>query len=257
MSVKHGDFSALAANYSQYRPDYSETVLTALLSLVNKPVDQIDFVDVGAGTGLWTRMAARRGCRSIIAIEPNDEMRRYGEKDSNTYNIVWKKGSGEDTYLQDNCCDLLTMASSFHWTDFETAVKEFYRILRARGRFSALWNPRDIEANPLLVEIENKLYDIAPHINRVSSGRSGITNGIADKLLETSLFKDIVYIEGRHTVRQTPEQYIGVWWSVNDIRAQAGEDCFNKFMNYVKDRVQDLDYIETTYLTRAWSAQKN
>jgi hypothetical protein len=46
------------------------------------------------------------------------------------------------------------MASSFHWADFELATKEFSRVLRKGGRFCALWNPRLIEVNPMLVEIE-------------------------------------------------------------------------------------------------------
>jgi hypothetical protein len=120
----------------------------------------------------------------------------------------------------------------------------------------ALWNPRLIETNKLLVEIEEKLGEYAPDIKRVSSGRSGITETLTDKLVDSPYFDDTVYLEGRHIKKQTPEEYIGVWWSVNDIRAQAGEDAFSKFMEYVESRVSDLEYIETTYLTRAWMSRK-
>ncbi len=34
-------------------------------------------------------------------------------------------------------CDLLTMASSLHWTDFEQAISEFVRVLRPGGVFAA------------------------------------------------------------------------------------------------------------------------
>lgn len=259
MSLKekgHGDFTGLARNYSRYRPGYSGTVLTALLNIVGKPTCEIDFVDVGAGTGIWTRMVANRGCRSVIAVEPNDDMRTHGEQDNGSCVISWRKGSAEHVGLPDGSCDLLTMASSFHWADFSRATREFARVLRKTGRFAALWNPRYIESNPLLLEIENKLYQLAPNIKRVSSGRSGITEVLTQKLYECRLFDDVIYIEGRHTVRQTPEEYIGVWWSVNDIQVQAGEEAFRKFMQYVTERVSDIEYIETTYLTRAWSAQK-
>jgi SAM-dependent methyltransferase len=148
------------------------------------------------------------------------------------------------------------MASSFHWVDFNKGTQEFARVLREGGRFGALWNPRFIEANPLLVEIENKLYELAPNIKRVSSGRSGITETLAEQLENSPLFDDVIYLEGRHVSKQTPEHYLGVWWSVNDIRVQAGEENFQTFMAFVEKRVAGLDFIETTYLTRAWSARK-
>ena len=48
----------------------------------------------------------------------------------------------------------------FHWTEFDTTVKESLRVLRKNGRFTALWNPRLIEVNPLLIEIENHLSEL-------------------------------------------------------------------------------------------------
>jgi len=253
---KHGDFTGLANNYSQFRPKYSETVLSALLATLNKPVADIDFADIGAGTGIWTRMVAARHCRSVVAVEPNDDMRQHGISDSRAFDIEWLTGTGENTGLENSSKDLLSMASSFHWVDFDKGMNEFSRVLRPGGRFVALWNPRDIEANPLLVEIENKLLDFAPNIKRVSSGKSGITDGLTQRLNDHQLFCDVLYFEGRHSISQSPEQYLGVWWSVNDIRVQAGEAAFLKFMDYVKERVSDLTSIETTYVTRMWSAQR-
>lgn len=52
--MKHGDFSNLADDYAKYRPDYSPIILKSIIGLVSKPVNQIDAVDVGAGTGIWT-----------------------------------------------------------------------------------------------------------------------------------------------------------------------------------------------------------
>lgn len=252
---KLGDYTGLSKTYSKFRPGYSETILTSLLSMLNKPVQNIDFVDVGAGTGIWTRMMANRGCKSVVAIEPNDEMRQCGEKDSEGFSIVWRKGSGEQTGLENGSCDLLTMASSFHWVDFEKGVREFHRVLRKEGRFAALWNPRCVEMNPLLVAVESELYKIAPNIKRVSSGRSGLTEELTQRLYECPLFEDVVFLEGRHTVNQTPEQYVGIWKSVNDIQVQAGSEKFDKFIDFVRSETQGIDNIEVTYLTRVWSAR--
>lgn len=253
--IRPGDFTGLASNYSKFRPTYSETVLDALLGIVNKPCEKIDYVDVGAGTGIWTRMVNGRNVKSTTAVEPNDDMRNNGIADSPD-SVTWLSGSGENTGLASGSADLLTMASSFHWVDFEQGTEEFHRILRPGGCFAALWNPRYIEANPMLVEIEDKLKDYAPNMKRVSSGRSGITEHLLADLTHSPYFKDVCYLEGYHTVKQSPEEYLGVWWSVNDIRAQAGETAFKEFMRYVESKVEKIDYVETTYQTRAWVAKR-
>ena len=139
--LKSGDFTGLAKDYSQHRPDYCPSVLNALIGLLEKPVTEVDFVDVGAGTGIWTRMVQAMGFRSVTAIEPNDDMRQNGSADSQQTNIRWLAGSAETTGLADDSADWVSMASSFHWVNFDTATKEFHRVLRAGGRFIALWKP--------------------------------------------------------------------------------------------------------------------
>ncbi|MFD6951333.1 methyltransferase domain-containing protein [Nocardiopsis sp. NPDC060348] len=52
---------------------------------------------------------------------------------------------GEDTGLPSHSCDIVTMASSFHWVDFDAGLKEFHRILRPGGWFVALGVTRLIE----------------------------------------------------------------------------------------------------------------
>lgn len=251
-----GDFTGLAGDYSRHRPDYCPSVLSGLLGLIGKPVSAIDFVDVGAGTGIWTRMVAARGVRSAVAVEPNADMRAHGEADGSGAPIRWRAGAAEATGLDDAGCDWLTMASSFHWTDFDEATREFHRVLRPGGRFTALWNPRLIEVNPLLVEIEAHLDTLRPDIRRVSSGRSGITETLSDRLWDGPWFEDVVYLEGRHVIAMTPDRYLGAWRSVNDLRVQLGPERFDAFLEFVERRVEGLPVIEATYLTRAWSARR-
>lgn len=254
--LEPGDFSKLADDYSKYRPAYCESVLTAVLSLVDKPVADIDAADIGAGTGIWTRMVARRGLRSVTAIEPNAAMREAGIADSAGTSIVWRAGSGEATGLPGGSADLLSMASSFHWVDFERGTREFARVLRPGGRFVALWNPRHIEASPLFVEIEARLTALKPDLKRVSSGRSGITEKLTNLLWASPWFDDVVFLEGRHTARMSPAQYIGAWRSVNDIQAQLGPQKFASFLDFVESKVQLLPVVETVYMTRAWAARR-
>ena len=255
-TLKAGDFTGLAKDYSQHRPDYCPSVLKALLGLLGKPVVEVDFVDVGAGTGIWTRMVQAAGVHSVTAVEPNHDMRQNGTADSQHNNIRWLAGSAEATGLADASADWLSMASSFHWANFDAATKEFYRVLRAGGCFTALWNPRLIEVNPLLVEIEAHLDTLRPNIMRVSSGRSGITKSLTEQLCASPYFEDVVYLEGRHVIEMTQERYLGAWRSVNDLRVQLGPEKFDAFLAFVEQRIASLQVIEATYLTRAWSARR-
>ncbi len=250
-----GDFTGLARDYSSYRPDYCPSVLNGLLGLLGKPIREIDFVDVGAGTGIWTRMVHSAGVRSVTAVEPNNDMRQNGIADSKHTGIRWLDGSAERIGLDSGSADWLSMASSFHWVDFDTATRKFHRVLRPGGRFSVLWNPRLIELNPLLIEIESYLNTLQPNIRRISSGRSGITENLTERLWSSPYFEDVIYLEGRHVIKMSPERYIGAWRSVNDLRVQLGSNKFDLFLEFVTRTISGLDFIEATYWTRAWSAR--
>jgi SAM-dependent methyltransferase len=253
--MRHGDFTGLAGDYARFRSGYAPQVVTAILGYLGRDVTSVEAADIGAGTGIWTRMLAARGLQSVVAVEPNDDMRGQGIETSRGMNIVWHKGSAEATGLPDDSADLVSMASSFHWADFDKACDEFHRILRPGGVFVAVWNPRFIDANPLLVEIEAQITRLKPDIRRVSSGRSGITERLTDMLSAKPQFAEVLYLEGRHSLHQTPAQYIGAWRSVNDLQVQLGPDLFPKFLDFTEKRIADLTTIETTYVTRAWAAR--
>ena len=254
--MKHGDFSTLADSYAKCRPDYAPSVVNTIVTLArDRCGSELRAADVGAGTGIFTRMLAQAGAL-CVAVEPCDEMRTAGEQDSYALDIEWRAGSAEQTALESNSYDLVSMASSFHWTDFDVATAEFARALRNRGLFVALWNPRYLEANPMLVEIESYLHNLLPSLERVSSGNSSFTDTLETRLRSSPHFKDVIYLEGKHTIGMSPERYIGVWESVNDIRVQAGEERFEQFLRYIDERTTDLESIEATYRTRAWVALK-
>jgi len=200
-------------------------------------------------------MLAGAGFRSVTAVEPNDDMRSHGIRDSEGTGILWRAGTGESTGLADDCCDLVSMASSFHWVDFDKGTAEFRRMLRPGGHFVALWNPRYIEANPTLVEIEERLRQMKPDMKRVSSGRSGLTERLTEMFEASPHFGDVVYIEGRHVAVLTVDQYIGAWHSVNDIQVQLGAAGFAAFLDFIRDRLTGMATVEATYLTRAWVAR--
>jgi len=253
MEITHGDFSSLAAEYALHRPGYSPEVRDAILGLMSTS-NEFDFVDVGAGTGIWTRMLAPHA-KTTIAIEPNNDMQKWGIRDNSQLQILWKFGHAEHTGLPDESADLICMASALHWADFNKATAEFNRVLRPGGRFCALWNTRQIDANPLLIEIEATLAAMVPDLDRVSTGRSAFCNKLSARLSDCAIFETPIYLEGIHVESMSPERYLGIWRSVNDVRVQAGEKRFQKFLRFVQQKTKGLRYIEATYQTRAWCAR--
>jgi predicted methyltransferase len=91
----------MAGDYAKFRPGYAPQVATAVLGFVGLDPANIDAADIGAGTGIWTRILAAHGLRSIVTIEPNDEMRKKGVETSRGMPIAWRKGSAEASGLPD------------------------------------------------------------------------------------------------------------------------------------------------------------
>jgi len=255
VDIKLGDFSNVAKFYAENRPDYSKEVLDQLSNNLPRNIKESDVVDVGAGTGIWTRMIENLNPKSIRAIEPNNEMRSQGQKFYNTSRIEWLNGSAEKIPLPDNCCDWVTMASSFHWANFEKATKEFSRILKPNGMFTALWNPRKITASSLLLEIEEYAKSLKPGLKRVSSGLKKNNETLATNLKNLPFFGDLTYIEGTHTLNLSRDRYLGIWKSVNDLQAQLGPEKFSAFIEFIEDKTASLETIEASYITRAWTVK--
>lgn len=255
MHFSYGDYTHLARDYARYRAGYAPEVPALLLSLVGAPPGRaVEAVDVGAGTGIWTRMLAAAGCRTT-AVEPNEAMAAQGRAEARELGIEWRRGSAEDTGLAARSADLLTMASAFHWADFERASAEFARVLCPGGVLALLWNTRLVEADPLLAEIEAELERLVPDLERVSSGRSAFCADLERRLAACGRFEDVARFERRHVERMTPQRYLGIWRSVNAVRVQAGEERFEAFLGHVERRTRALACIEATYLTRVWTAR--
>lgn len=251
--MKHGDFTLLAKEYV-HRAGYSLTLLRAILSYISSLQPVIQTIDIGAGTGKLTENLIELGLTGI-AIEPNDAMREEGEARVGSSAFTWKKGTAELTGLEDSSADWILMGSSFHWTDPQFSLKEFQRVLKPGGFFTALWNPRDLEKSPFHLHLEEKISHLIPNLQRVSSGSGKNMQGMDATLLSTGHFEDLLFMEAPHILKVNQERYLGAWRSVNDIRVQAGEEGFAKILDLIQREIEPYSSIEVPYKTRAWTVR--
>jgi len=133
-----GRFSNRAEDYRRHRPDYPAAALDAILEGLADPHRRVA-ADVGAGTGISSRLLAARGVR-VLAVEPNAGMRAAADPHER---VEWRAGTAEATGLADGSVDLVLCAQAFHWFRAPQALAELHRILKSRGRLVLMWNTRD------------------------------------------------------------------------------------------------------------------
>lgn len=133
-----GRFADRAKDYVKYRPTYPTAAIDAVLEGLDDPT-RLTVADIGAGTGISSRLLADRGVR-VIAVEPNGPMRESAEPHPR---VEFRDGSAEKTGLPDRSVDLVVAAQAFHWFKAEEALAEFARILKPGGRLVIMWNARD------------------------------------------------------------------------------------------------------------------
>ncbi|QDZ39315.1 methyltransferase domain-containing protein [Euhalothece natronophila Z-M001] len=133
-----GRFSSRAENYARYRPTYPETAIALILDNLGDPSELVA-ADIGAGTGISSRLLAEQGV-SVIAVEPNAEMREAAVPHPQ---VTFQDGNAEATGLANESVDLIIACQAFHWFDPEPSLQEFHRILKPKGRLALMWNDWD------------------------------------------------------------------------------------------------------------------
>lgn len=132
--VRRTSFGGAAELYDRVRPTYPTDAITWMLGTTSRR----RVADVGAGTGIFSRLVAGLG-HDVIAIEPDREMRTMAEA-SGTSAV---EGSAEVIPLPDASVDAVFAAQAYHWFDKDLFHSEAARVLRQDGVLGVIWNHRD------------------------------------------------------------------------------------------------------------------
>lgn len=129
------DFDPVAALYARARPSYPDDIVAWLV-----PDAATTVADVGAGTGIFTRLLVRPG-RTVLAVEPAALM--LDELRSALPEVHAVRGSAERMPVAAASVDAVVFAQAWHWVDVPTATAEVARVLAPGGVLGLVWNLRD------------------------------------------------------------------------------------------------------------------
>jgi SAM-dependent methyltransferase len=121
-------FSDRASAYASNRPGYPDEAVDVIFAGLSDP-RTLTIADIGAGTGISSRLFAARGA-SVIAVEPNAKMREAAADDAR---VRWQDGTAEHTGLFGDSVDIAVACQAFHWFANDAAMAEFHRIARSRA----------------------------------------------------------------------------------------------------------------------------
>jgi len=163
-------FSDRVENYIRYRPGYPPQVVEYLRTKHGLTPDHV-VADIGCGTGVSSLQFLENGNR-VIGVEPNAAMRSAALRLNSVHALfTCVDGTSESIPLPDSSVDLVVAAQAFHWFEPEATRAEFRRILKPGGRIALIWNERQLDTTPFLIEYEQLLRRYATDYDSVRHDR--------------------------------------------------------------------------------------
>lgn len=162
-------FNGKADTYAIARPTYPAEFIDYLYNKTGFSDESI-IADIGAGTGILTKLLLERGS-SVFAVEPNNDMRSKAGMLIKDYDkLIIVDGTAEDTTLGDNSMDFITVAQAFHWFDVDMFKKECKRIIKKNGIVVLVWNNR-VEESPIVKDSAEIFKKYCANFNGFSGSR--------------------------------------------------------------------------------------
>lgn len=124
-------FSAQAADYARYRPDYPPALIDWIAA--HAPGRRLA-LDVATGNGQAAVDLARH-FDLVLASEPAPKQLAHARRHAR---VRYLRHAAERLPYRDGCADLLAVAQAAHWFDFTRFYAEVRRVLRPGG-VCALW----------------------------------------------------------------------------------------------------------------------
>lgn len=243
--MNENKFTGKAALYAKYRPSYPNELVNWLSENTNAET----VADIGAGTGIFTKCLLEKNWE-VTAVEPNDDMlSELTQTVGNNVKIV--KASAENTYLEANSFDLITVAQAFHWFDKEIFKKECKRILKPYGFLAVIFNSR---CQTEVAKERNKVcmkYCGQYHSGHVHTGYADFDG---ENYLQNEYFSKCQTVKFENPYFLTKEQFIGDNLS-RSYALKKGDKNYNAFLadlENVFDNFSENGLVAQPYMTECF-----
>ncbi|KAF2074832.1 hypothetical protein CYY_003858 [Polysphondylium violaceum] len=167
-------FGANSQQYRAFRPQYPEELYEILEQHLDEKRDLA--LDVGCGSG-QAAIKLSTLFKKVIGTDPSESQIKNAIQADN---IEYKVLPAEDSGLESNSIDLITVAQAIHWFNLPAFFEESKRLLRKDGVL-AFWTyiAMKINNNEEAEKINNKLYD-ETLIRYFAPQRALVDNGYKD-----------------------------------------------------------------------------
>jgi len=163
-------FGSVAQQYDRHRPGYPQEMVDYVLAYAGAgPGDRA--LEVGAGTGIATRLFAARGL-VITAVEPDAAMAAVAHE------RVAAAGASVDLQITDfenvefdpHSFQLVYAATSWHWADPDVSYARAALALTSGGALAAFWNRPVWDSNPIRPALDAAYESVAAAFKEILPG---------------------------------------------------------------------------------------
>ena len=144
-------FSAQSQDYARYRPGYPPDLFEFLSSLTE---NHETAWDCATGNG-QAASGLSQYYKKIIATDISEKQMSFGiQKD----NIQYKVGAAENSGLENESADLITVSQAYHWLNWDQFHKEAHRVGKPNAVVAVWMYNRMMIENPVLEELYERFY---------------------------------------------------------------------------------------------------
>jgi SAM-dependent methyltransferase len=131
-------FGGEAGRYDRARPAYPGDLVDRIIAASPGR----DYLDVGCGTGISSRLFQAAGCR-VLGVDPDPRMAELARRGGTASEVA----RFEDWDPAGRTFDAVIAAQAWHWVDPAVGAAKAAAVLRSRGRLAVFWNAFDPPAD--------------------------------------------------------------------------------------------------------------
>ncbi|WP_172803633.1 class I SAM-dependent methyltransferase [Bradyrhizobium embrapense] len=259
------EFAGEGKNYDLYRPGYPSEVAKFIVDhTLHHRLDGA-VVDVGSGTGIFTRVLAiaAQGQRSIIGLEPNADMIHVAVQSTPAeLNIEFRMAPAERLPFPERYVSAVAAATAAHRFDRPAFYNEAARILLPGGILALVHNRHRYSDSPALSEYHDFVERWIPQYRRGTFTTAAGTYSTIDFYSElgTDLrFEDVKVGQWKWDFDTSLPHFLALSFSSSLIQrsaAMVGQQAVTKkltelFERYAQDGLLRQPHVtEVTFATR-------